>query len=70
MKFTITTDDRDEFNRYFYGPQLSDIILQLNEWLRVERKHGDLTDEEKTYNQKVARKLYELRDGAIRGDLD
>ena len=70
MKFTISTDDREEFNQYFYGPQLSDIIIQLNEWLRLERKSGDLTQEAKAYNERVSRKLYELRDWALRGDLD
>lgn len=61
MKYTLTTDEREEFESWYHGPKYQGIIEELRNWIRSEIKYNPkLKESEAEVLVRVRDKMNEL----------
>lgn len=56
----FTAEEQDEANIAINGWRYHSVIWELQQFLRGEMKHGDLSDEQYKSYEKIRTKLFEL----------
>ena len=58
----FSAEEQDEANIALNGWRYHSVIWELQQYLRGEMKHGDLTDEQYQSYEKIRTKLFDLID--------